>query len=36
MRPEDITGTALLFASDDASSVTGQALCVDPGVRIPA
>jgi len=32
----DLTGTALFFASDDAELVTGQVLCVDGGVSMPA
>ncbi len=32
----DLTGTALFFASDDAELVTGQTLCVDGGVSMPA
>ena len=29
--PEDLAGTAVFFASDDAALVTGQVLCVDGG-----
>jgi 3-oxoacyl-[acyl-carrier protein] reductase len=35
LEPEDITGTAVFFASDDASFVTGQVLCVDGGGSMP-
>jgi 3-oxoacyl-[acyl-carrier protein] reductase len=34
--PWDLTGAALFFASDDAELVTGQVLCVDGGVSMPA
>ena len=33
---EDLTGTAVFFASDDARLVTGQVLCVDGGTCMPA
>jgi NAD(P)-dependent dehydrogenase (short-subunit alcohol dehydrogenase family) len=36
LEPEDIAGAALFFASDDASLVTGQVLCVDGGACMPA
>src|SRR5437016_4345353 len=36
LEPEDLTGTALFFASDDAALVTGQVLCVDGGSIMPA
>jgi len=36
LQPEDLTGTAVFFASDDAALVTGQVLCVDAGMRMPA
>ena len=36
LEPEDITGAALFFASDDARLVTGQVLCVDGGACMPA
>jgi 3-oxoacyl-[acyl-carrier protein] reductase len=36
LEPEDITGTAVFFASDDAALVTGQVLCVDGGSVMPA
>ena len=32
LEPEDLAGTAVYFASDDAKLVTGQVLCVDGGV----
>lgn len=35
LQPEDITGTAVFFASDDARMVTGQVLCVDGGMAMP-
>jgi len=35
LQPEDITGAALFFASDDAAMVTGQVLCVDGGMAMP-
>ena len=36
LEPEDLTGTAVFFASDDARLVTGQVLCVDAGQCMPA
>ncbi|HEX3667726.1 MAG TPA: SDR family oxidoreductase [Acidimicrobiia bacterium] len=36
LEPEDFTGTAVFFASDDAALVTGQVLCVDGGSIMPA
>ena len=36
LEPEDIAGTAVFFASDDAKFVTGQVLCVDGGGAMPA
>ena len=36
LEPEDIAGTAVFFASDDAKLVTGQTLCVDGGSCMPA
>lgn len=35
LEPEDLTGTAVFFASDDADLVTGQVLCVDGGGAMP-
>lgn len=35
LQPEDLTGTAVFFASDDAALVTGQVLCVDGGLAMP-
>lgn len=35
LEPEDLTGTAVFFASDDAAMVTGQVLCVDGGMAMP-
>jgi len=35
LQPEDITGAALFFASDDSAMVTGQVLCVDGGLAMP-
>lgn len=36
IEPEDITGAAVFFASDDARLITGQVLCVDAGQAMPA
>jgi NAD(P)-dependent dehydrogenase (short-subunit alcohol dehydrogenase family) len=36
LEPEDLAGTAVFFASDDAALVTGQTLCVDGGSIMPA
>jgi 3-oxoacyl-[acyl-carrier protein] reductase len=36
LEPEDITGAAVFFASDDASFISGQVLCVDGGGSMPA
>ncbi len=33
--PDDLAGSALFFASDDAACVTGQILCVDAGLCMP-
>lgn len=35
LEAEDLTGTAVFFASDDAALVTGQVLCVDGGLAMP-
>ncbi len=35
LQPEDIAGTAVFFASDDAKLITGQVLCVDAGQVMP-
>jgi NAD(P)-dependent dehydrogenase (short-subunit alcohol dehydrogenase family) len=35
LQPEDITGAAVFFASEDASLITGQILCVDAGASMP-
>jgi len=35
LEPEDLTGTAVFFASDDAALVTGQVLCVGGGSIMP-
>ncbi len=35
LQPEDLTGAAVFFASDDARLVTGQVLCVDAGMAMP-
>ncbi|MEJ5254118.1 MAG: SDR family oxidoreductase [Acidimicrobiales bacterium] len=35
LTPQDLTGTAVFFASDDAALVTGQVLCVDGGLAMP-
>ncbi|HVM40654.1 MAG TPA: glucose 1-dehydrogenase [Acidimicrobiia bacterium] len=36
LEPEDLTGAAVFFASDDASFITGQTLVVDGGGAMPA
>lgn len=36
LQPEDLTGAAVFFASDDADLVTGQTLVVDGGGAMPA
>ena len=36
LEPEDLTGVAVFFAGDDSSMVTGQVLCVDGGLCMPA
>ena len=36
LEPEDLAGTAVFFASDDAKLITGQVLCVDGGSCMPA
>jgi 3-oxoacyl-[acyl-carrier protein] reductase len=36
LEPEDLVGTAVYFASEDSALVTGQVLCVDAGVCMPA
>ena len=35
LEPEDLTGAAVFFASEDAALVTGQVLCVDGGANMP-
>jgi 3-oxoacyl-[acyl-carrier protein] reductase len=35
LAPEDLTGTAVFFASEDSALVTGQVLCVDAGAVMP-
>ncbi len=35
LEPEDLAGTAVFFASDDAALVSGQVLCVDGGSCMP-
>lgn len=35
-QPEDMTGTAVYFASDDARFVTGQLIVVDGGMVSPS
>ncbi len=36
LEPEDLAGTAVFFASEDANLITGQVLCVDAGAQMPA
>lgn len=36
LEPEDITGAAVFFASEDSKLITGQVLCVDAGMHMPA
>ena len=36
LQPEDVAGTAVFFASSDADLITGQILCVDSGMFMPA
>ena len=36
LEPEDLTGVAVFFAGDDSAMVTGQVLCVDGGLCMPA
>jgi NAD(P)-dependent dehydrogenase (short-subunit alcohol dehydrogenase family) len=36
LEPRHLTGAAVFFASDDAELVTGQVLCVDAGMCMPA
>ncbi|MCZ7530807.1 MAG: SDR family oxidoreductase [Acidimicrobiia bacterium] len=36
LEPEDLTGAAVFFCSDDARLVTGQVLCVDGGAQMPS
>ena len=36
LEAEDVAGAAVFFASDDADLVTGQVLCVDGGMNMPA
>jgi len=36
LEPDDLTGAAVFFASDDAAAITGQVLCVDGGLCMPA
>jgi NAD(P)-dependent dehydrogenase (short-subunit alcohol dehydrogenase family) len=36
IQAEDMTGPAVFFASEDASMVSGQLLCVDGGMTMPA
>lgn len=35
LQPEDLTGAAVFFASDDSKMCTGQVLCVDGGMAMP-
>ncbi len=36
IQPEDMTGAAVFFASEDAKMVSGQVLCIDGGMTRPA
>jgi len=36
LEPEELAGSVVFFASDDAACVTGQVLCVDGGLCMPA
>lgn len=36
IQPEDMCGAAVFFASDDSAMVSGQVLCVDGGMTMPA
>ena len=36
IQPEDMCGPAVFFASDDSAMVSGQVLCVDGGMTMPA
>ena len=36
LQPADLTGVAVFFASEDSRMVTGQVLCVDGGMCMPA
>jgi 3-oxoacyl-[acyl-carrier protein] reductase len=36
LRPADVAGTAVFLASDDARYITGQIICVDGGLMMPA
>lgn len=36
IQPEDMCGAAVFFASDDAAMVSGQVLCIDGGMTMPA
>lgn len=36
LEPEDLTGAAVFLASEDANMITGQVLCVDGGMHMPA
>lgn len=36
LEPEDLTGAAVFFAGDDGRMCTGQVLCVDGGLAMPA
>jgi len=36
IQPEDMCGAAVFFASDDSAMVSGQVLCIDGGMTMPA
>ena len=36
IQPEDMCGAAVFFASEDAAMVSGQVICIDGGMTMPA